>query len=112
MAIKIVEYAFISAKQNAVWENGRCFLTIPHYRIIYVKSSSTTPDRTKITFTFPNGKSVDYDADNVILKEYTKEEIMDKQCTHISLITFFGTKRILNGNDYEERLVNTIWVVH
>jgi len=158
MAIRIVEYAFISAKQNAVWENGRCFLTMPHYRIIYVKSSLTTPDKTKITFTFPDGKSVDYDADNVILKEYTKEEIMDRQlypyipyyilryekdiksgtknidniihdleyfriklkeALDKELITSYDEynlrayvntiiKHITNGNDYEERLVNTM----
>lgn len=48
MAIRIAEYAFISAKQNAVWKEGRVFLKMPNYCIIYVKSTDTTPKYTKI----------------------------------------------------------------
>ena len=67
MAIRIAEYAFISAKQNAVWENGRVILEMPNYCVIYVKNNGNTPRYTSITYQFPNGKLVNYDAKNVMI---------------------------------------------
>ena len=79
MAIRIAEYAFISAKQNAVWENGRVILEMPNYCVIYVKNNGNTPRYTSITYQFPNGKLVNYDAKNVMIGDYTKEEILQKR---------------------------------
>ena len=79
MAIRIAEYAFIAAKQNAVWEHGRVTLDLPNYRIIYIKSFSSIPEMTKITYRFPNGQQVNYDARNIILNDYSIPEIMKKR---------------------------------
>ena len=43
MAIRIAEYAFLSARNNATWDNGRVILNIPAYVVVYVKSNNNTP---------------------------------------------------------------------
>lgn len=79
MAIRIAEYAFIVARQSAVWDIGHATIPMPAFSIIYVKRTAKTPEKTTITFTFPNGQTVDYQSDNVILENFTKEKIVEKR---------------------------------
>jgi hypothetical protein len=52
---------------------------MPRFAVIYVKRTERTPKKTTITFTFPDGQRVDYESDNVILEEFTKEYIVEKR---------------------------------
>ncbi len=79
MAIRIAEYAFIVARQFAVWDIGHATIPMPRFSVIYVKRTENTPKITTITFTFPDGKEVDYESVNVILEEFTKEYIVEKR---------------------------------
>lgn len=79
MAIRIAEYAFIVARQFATWDIGKAKVPMPRFSIIYVKKTERTPKKTTITFAFPNGQEVDYEADNVILEDITKEHIIKKR---------------------------------
>lgn len=79
MAIRIAEYAFIVARQFATWDIGHATIPMPRFSVIYVKKTDRTPKTTTITFSFPDGKTVDYDSDNVILEEFTKEKIVEKR---------------------------------
>jgi hypothetical protein len=79
MAIRIAEYAFIVARQFAKWDIGHAAIPMPQFAVIYVKRTERTPRKTTITFTFPNGQSVDYESENVILEEFTKEYIVEKR---------------------------------
>lgn len=79
MAIRIAEYAFIVASQFAVWDIGKATIPMPRFTVIYVKRTEKTPKATTITFTFPDGQSVDYKSDNVILEELTGEYIIEKK---------------------------------
>lgn len=79
MAIRIAEYAFIVARQFAVWDIGKAVIPMPRFSVIYVKRTGKTPKTTTITFTFPDGQSVDYNSDNVILEELSKEYIIEKK---------------------------------
>lgn len=79
MAIRIAEYAFIVARQFATWDIGHATIPMPRYSVIYIKRTDRTPKTTTITFTFPDGQTVDYRSDNVILEELTKEEIVRKK---------------------------------
>ena len=49
---------------------------MPRFFIIYVKRTEKTPRTTTITFTFPDGQTVDYKSDNVILEDFTKPDII------------------------------------
>ena len=77
MAIRIAEYAFIVARQFAVWDIGHATIPMPRFSVIYVKRTENTPKIT--TITFPDGKEVDYESVNVILEEFTKEYIVEKR---------------------------------
>ncbi len=79
MAIRIAEYAFIVARQFAVWDIGKAIIPMPRFSVIYIKRTGRTPKTTTITFTFPDGQSVDYNSDNVILEELSKEYIIEKK---------------------------------
>jgi hypothetical protein len=79
MAIRIAEYAFIVARQFATWDIGRATIPMPNFSIIYVKRTERTPKTTTVTFTFPDGQSVVYQSNNVILEEFTKEYIVEKK---------------------------------
>lgn len=79
MAIRIAEYAFIVARQFAVWDIGHATIPMPRFSVIYIKRTNRTPAATTITFTFPDGQSVEYRSDNVILDEFTKEDIVERR---------------------------------
>ncbi|MCQ2081736.1 MAG: hypothetical protein MJZ11_08750 [Lachnospiraceae bacterium] len=99
MAIRIAEYAFLTARNTAVWENGKVVLNMPQYAVIYVKSNNNTPQYTEITFKFPNHESITYNSKNIILKEYKKEDIIKDRL--IPYIPFYMTryeKEMLSGD--------------
>ena len=79
MAIRMAEYAFIVARQSAAWDIGHATIPMPQFSVIYVKRTDKTPKTTTITYTFPDGQTVDYKSDNVILEELTKEYIVEKR---------------------------------
>jgi len=79
MAIRIAEYAFITARNLSTWSIGEAVIPMPHFSVIYVKRGSKTPKQTNIRFTFPDGQEVTYQADNVILEDFTKEYIIEKR---------------------------------
>ncbi len=79
MAIRIAEYAFITARQSALWDIGHAVIPMPAFTIIYIKRSDNTPPKTSVTFTFPDGQTVTYESDNVILEQFSKESIVENR---------------------------------
>ena len=79
MAIRIAEYAFIVARQSATWDIGHATIPMPRFSVIYVKRTERTPKSTTITFKFPDGQEVNYESENVIIEEFTKEYIVEKR---------------------------------
>lgn len=79
MAIRIAEYAFITARQSAIWDIGHAIIPMPAFSIIYIKRTDKTPPKTSVTFMFPDGQTVDYESDNIILEQFTKENIVEKK---------------------------------
>ncbi len=102
MAIRIAEYAFIAARQLAVWDIGKATIPMPRFTVIYVKRTEKTPKATTITFTFPDGQSVDYKSDNVILEELTREYIIEKRLfPYIPFYIARYEKDIVTGDDID-----------
>ncbi len=103
MAIRIAEYAFIVARQFAVWDIGHAMIPMPRFSVIYVKKTDKTPKSTIITFTFPDGQRVDYKSENVILAEFTKEYIVEKRLfPYIPFYVARYEKEIAYGKRIEE----------
>lgn len=102
MSIRIAEYAFIVARQSAVWNIGKATIPMPRFTVIYVKRTEKTPKETAITFTFPDGQSVDYKSDNVILEELTKEYIIEKMLfPYIPFYIARYEKDVISGDNIE-----------
>lgn len=110
MAIRIAEYAFITARQFAVWDIGKATVPMPKFTVIYVKRTNRTPKTTMITFIFPDGQSVDYKSDNVILEELTKEYIVEKKLfPYIPFYIARYEKDIVSGNDLKAAMSDLIY---
>ena len=102
MAIRIAEYAFIVARQFATWDIGRAVIPMPRFSVIYVKRTEKTPKITLITFTFPDGQKVNYESENVILEEFTKEDIVEKRLfPYIPFYIARYEKEITSGDSIE-----------
>jgi hypothetical protein len=105
MAIRIAEYAFIVARQFATWDIGHVTVPMPQFAVIYVKRTEQTPRKTTITFTFPNGQSVDYESENVILDEFTKEYIVEKRLfPYIPFYVARYEKELTTGGNIEDAI--------
>lgn len=103
MAVRNAEYAFIVARQSATWDIGHAVIPMPRFSVIYVKRTLRTPRTTKITFTFPDGQSVDYESANVILEELTKEYIVKKWLfPYIPFYIARYEKEITSGGSIED----------
>lgn len=110
MAIRIAEYAFIVARQSAVWDIGKATISMPRFTVIYVKCTEKTPKATTITFEFPDGQSVDYKSDNVILEELTKEYIIEKKLfPYIPFYIARYEKEITSGNDIDAAVNDLVY---
>ena len=97
MAIRMAEYAFIVGRQRARWDIGHAFIPMPRFSVIYIKRTEKTPKTTTITFAFPDGQEVNYKSSNVILDEFTKEEIVEKRL--FAYIPFYTAR-------YEEEITS------
>ena len=87
MVIRMAEYALMGALRNAKYEDGVYYIDLPRYAIVYVRSNSNTPRTTRIRVCFPSGEEVDYDSDNIIMKDITKEEIVERKM--YALVPFY-----------------------
>ena len=110
MAIRIAEYAFIAARQFAVWDIGKATIPMPRFTVIYVKRTEKTPKVTTITFAFPDGQSVDYKSDNVILEELTREYIIEKKLfPYIPFYIARYEKDIVTGDDIDAAVDDLVY---
>ncbi|MDE7187042.1 MAG: hypothetical protein K2O13_05995 [Lachnospiraceae bacterium] len=110
MAIRIAEYAFIVARQFAAWDIGRATIPMPRFSVIYVKRTDKTPKTTTITFTFPDGQSVVYESDNVILDQFSKEYIVAKRLfPYIPFYVARYEKDITSGNNVNKVVEDLIY---
>ena len=102
MALRIAEYAFLAARQSADWGIGYATIPLPKFSVIYIKRTNKTPKTTTLTFTFPDGKSVSCESENVILESLTKEYIVEKRLfPYIPFYVARYEKDIVTGNNIE-----------
>ena len=103
MAVRIAEYAFIAARQSASWDSGHAVIPMPQFAVIYIKRTERTPEKTVVAFTFPDGQTVDYASQNVILDEFTREYIVKKRLfPYIPFYIARYEKDITSGNSIEK----------
>lgn len=107
MAVRIAEYAFITARQFATWDIGHATVTMPRFSVIYIKKTDHTPKTTVITFVFPDGQTVDYRSDNVILEQFSKEDIVEKRLfPYIPFYIARYEKAIASGGNVDQAVAD------
>lgn len=73
-------------KKMPDYDNVHATIPMPGFSIIYVKKTERTPQSTTVTFTFPDGQTVDYKSKNVILEDFTKEKVAEKRLLQEKII--------------------------
>lgn len=105
MALRMAEYSFLVARQNATWSEERAYIKFPNYSVIYLKSSKKTPRKTTICYEFPDGQMVEYSEDNVFLENITKEEIVEKKLfIYIPFYVIRYEKELSTKKNYEKAI--------
>ena len=79
MIIRIMEYAMSIALENASEnEDGSFTIKFPSSCVIYLRSTNKTPDKLVMHVEFPDGENVAVDVPLLKVKEYTKEQLFQK----------------------------------
>jgi hypothetical protein len=78
---------------------------MPRFSVIYIKKTDNTPEKTTITFTFPDGQNIVYESENVILAKFTKEYIVEKRLfPYIPFYIARYEKELTTGDNIENVL--------
>lgn len=79
MIIRVMEYAMSIALENAVQnEDGSFTMKFPGSCVVYLRSTNKTPDKMVMHVAFPNGEDVAVDVPLLKVKEYTKDQLFQK----------------------------------
>lgn len=87
MAVRMVEYDFVTAVEFAHKQGRRYQLEFPHSFVLYLRSGRNTPEFLEIDMVFPNGQSYLYKIPTMKLENYTKDNIFEKNL--LMLLPFY-----------------------
>ena len=87
MAIRMIEYDFAIAIENAQKINRRYRIEFPRSCVIYLRSNKNTPDSLEVEVIFPDGKLHLYEIPTVKMENYTKDSIFEKNL--LMLLPFY-----------------------
>lgn len=87
MAIRMIEYDFAIAIENAQKRGRRYRIESPRSCVIYLRSNKNTPDALEVEVVFPDGKMHLYHIPTVKLENYTKDIIFEKNL--LMLLPFY-----------------------
>ena len=87
MAIRMIEYDFAIAIENAQKINRRYRIEFPRSCVIYLRSNKNTPDSLEVEVIFPDGKMHLYEIPTVKMENYTKDSIFEKNL--LMLLPFY-----------------------
>lgn len=79
MSIRMIEYDFAIALENAEREEDVYEINFPHSCVLYLRHTTRTPDELTVKVNLPDGRHFLYHTPTVKLQEYTREEIFRKR---------------------------------
>ena len=103
IGIRVAEYSFNVARNGAIMSPERVILKLPASVVIYVKDVGKIPPETEIVYEAPGGEQLIYRQRNVILKDISKEEILEKRL--LAYIPFYVTRyerQLEDGKDTKQ----------
>ena len=87
MAIRMIEYDFFIAVENAQKQGRRYRMDFPKSCVLYLRSGNNTPDFLEVEMALANGNIVLYQIPTIKLETYTKDGIFEKKL--LMLLPFY-----------------------
>ena len=78
MAIRMIEYDFAIAVENAEKQGRRYRIEFPRSCVLFLRNSGNTPDYLEADVIFPDGKTHVYSIPAIKMADYTKDHIFEK----------------------------------
>ena len=87
MAIRMIEYDFAIAVENAEKQGRRYRIEFPRSCVLFLRNSENTPDYLEADVIFPDGKTHVYSIPAIKMADYTKDHIFEKNL--LMLLPFY-----------------------
>ena len=87
MAIRMIEYDFSIAIENAQKQGRRYRIDFPKSCVLYLRSGNNTPDFLEIEMVLPDENIVHYQVPTIKLETYTRDSIFEKNL--LMLLPFY-----------------------
>ena len=102
MLLRIFEYDTQIALDNSKVTEDAITVSLPHTAILYLRSSTRTPKKLKISIEVPGGKHVSYYVPVVRMKSYTIDQIFEKKLYMLIPFYIFNFEKELPACDKNE----------
>ena len=95
MAVRMIEYDFAIAMEGARKYGRRYRMEFPRSCVLFLRSTSATPDHLEVEVVFPDGKNHIYQLPTLKMANYTQDKIFEKNL--LMLLPFYAIR-------YEKKL--------
>lgn len=102
MAIRMIEYDFAIAVENAEKQGRRYRIEFPRSCVLFLRSSGNTPDYLEADVIFPDGKTHVYSIPAIKMADYTKDHIFEKNL--LMLLLFYIMRYEKKKHDMRKNL--------
>ena len=102
MAIRMIEYDFAIAVENAEKQGRRYRIEFPRSCVLFLRSSGNTPDYLEADVIFPDGKTHVYSIPSIKMADYTKDHIFEKNL--LMLLPFYIMRYEKKKHDMRKNL--------
>ena len=102
MAIRMIEYDFAIAVENAEKQGRRYRIEFPRSCVLFLRSSGNTPDYLEADVIFPDGKTHVYSIPAIKMEDYTKDHIFEKNL--LMLLPFYIMRYEKKKHDMRKNL--------
>ena len=102
MAIRMIEYDFAIAVENAEKQGRRYRIEFPRSCVLFLRSSGNTPDYLEADVIFPDGKTHVYSIPAIKMADYTKDHIFEKNL--LMLLPFYTMRYEKKKHDMRKNL--------
>ena len=102
MAIRMIEYDFAIAVENAEKQGRRYRIEFPRSCVLFMRSSGNTPDYLEADVIFPDGKTHVYSIPAIKMADYTKDHIFEKNL--LMLLPFYIMRYEKKKHDMRKNL--------
>lgn len=102
MAIRMIEYDFAIAVENAEKQGRRYRIEFPRSCVLFLRSSGNTPDYLEADVIFPDGKTHVYSIPAIKMADYTMDHIFEKNL--LMLLPFYIMRYEKKKHDMRKNL--------